>query len=215
MSARDTESNTPKEHKKVSLAQIAAISLIVVLGGALILFAVSGTWPALVAVESDSMSPHLNVGDMVLIIQKDRLGPLMTKSEAKEAGIKTFGGYGDIIVYTPNGNTRTTPLMHRIVENVTREKAIDKYGFTEEYAVGGYITKGDHNTAVDQSFSFSGIGRVYPVQEEWITGKALIAVPLVGYILLNIWPISAVILVILLLYEIIGRWQERREESEK
>ncbi|MDO5845456.1 MAG: S26 family signal peptidase [Methanocorpusculum sp.] len=202
-------------NQKVSLAQVAVIALLIICGGALLLFVVSGTWPALVAVESDSMSPNLNTGDMVLIVQKDRFGSLMTADEARASGRMTLGGYGDVIVYTPNGNTHITPLLHRIVSRVNETAAIEQYAFTPEYVIGGYITKGDNNNAVDQTFSFNGIGRVYPVKEEWVSGKALFAIPFVGYLLLNVWPISVIILALLLLYEGIGRRADRKEEREK
>ncbi|MCK7507936.1 MAG: S26 family signal peptidase [Desulfobacterales bacterium] len=40
---------------------------------ALALFLICGTWPAVVTIESESMVPNMNVGDLVVVVQKDRL----------------------------------------------------------------------------------------------------------------------------------------------
>lgn len=206
--------NIPKP-SRVTLVQSAIIVLILVVGVGTLVFGASGTWPSVVAVESDSMSPNLNIGDMVFIIQKDRLGDILTGSEAEAMGVMSFGGYGDIIVYNPNGNTHTTALIHRVVAWVNETEAVETYGFSPEYADAGYITKGDNNDAVDQTFAFSGVGRVYPVQDDWIVGKAVATVPYLGFLPMYIWQIAVFILIILLLYEWRSRVVEKREERKE
>lgn len=210
----DKEKPESKSSRK-TLIQTAVIIIILVIGLACVIFGASGTWPSVVAVESDSMSPNLNVGDLVFIVQKDRLGEIVTMEDAKVTNQMTLGGYGDIIVYNPNGNTHTTAIIHRVIDRVDETKAIELYGFSADSAKSGYITKGDNNDAEDQTFAFNGIGRVYPVQDEWIVGKALFAIPFLGFLPMYIWQIAVLILAILLVYEWHSRRTSKKEKAEE
>ncbi|HIH03614.1 MAG TPA: S26 family signal peptidase, partial [Methanoregulaceae archaeon] len=53
---------------------------------ALALFLVSGTWPAVVTIESESMVPNMNVGDLVLVVSADRFGNLTTSEDGALTG---------------------------------------------------------------------------------------------------------------------------------
>ena len=78
---------------------------------------------------------------------------------------------------------------------------------------GGYITKGDNNNFSDQgSLVFAGTGPVEPVQKDWVVGKALFAIPLVGLLPLNIVPVIIVVIILMVLYEL---WLRRQEENQK
>src|SRR5512139_2463608 len=78
--------------------------IVAVVGGiALALFLISGTWPAVVTIESQSMVPHMNVGDLVFVVQKDRFGALQTWVQGNSTGYQKFEDYGDVIIYQPNG----------------------------------------------------------------------------------------------------------------
>jgi len=113
------------EHWAVSLARDILWVVGVVGGIALALFLICGTWPALVTVESGSMEPHMNIGDLVVVVQADRFGPLQAWDEAKTTGYQKFGDYGDVIIYRPNGETdfwasigllplsKQHPIIHR------------------------------------------------------------------------------------------------------
>ena len=59
---------------------------------------------------------------------------------------------------------------------------------------GGYLTKGDNNVRSDQGSYLSRmeLGVIQPVKPEWIVGKALFAIPLLGYIPLNIIPVAII-----------------------
>lgn len=165
----------------------------VVVGGfALVLFLVCGTWPALVTIESESMVPHMNVGDLVVVVDEDRYGELTTWAEGNTTGYQAFGDYGDVIVYKPNGADNVHPIIHRAM------------AWTEGPPHAGYITKGDNNAGVDQRGIYPGLGAIEPVQKEWIVGKALFAIPLLGYPALHIVPFAAILIVIMLLYELIS-----------
>lgn len=180
----------------------------VVAGVALILFLVSGTWPAVVAVESESMVPNMNVGDLVFVAAYDRYGPLTSWAEGQETGYAKFATYpdrqgnqvyGDVIIYKPNGDTSVHPIIHR---------AIVWYDNT---STPGYITKGDNNPTVDQDAYYQGIGVIQPVQKEWIVGKALFAIPLVGYLPLHIVEFAAIVIVLMLIWE----WYSRRRDENR
>ena len=53
---------------RINLIRDIGIIFAIVLGVGAALFAVSGTWPAMVAVESQSMVPNLNVNDLVFVV---------------------------------------------------------------------------------------------------------------------------------------------------
>ncbi len=74
---------------------------------ALALYLLCGTWPAVVTIESGSMIPNMNIGDLVVVVQKDRFGELQTWDDGRISGYKKFGDYGDVIIYRPNGITDT------------------------------------------------------------------------------------------------------------
>jgi len=93
------------EHWAVSLARDLLWVIGVVGGIALVLYLICGTWPAVVTIESGSMIPHMNIGDLVVVVQKDRFGELETWDDGKISGYQKFGDYGDVIIYRPNGYT--------------------------------------------------------------------------------------------------------------
>ncbi|HOS67931.1 MAG TPA: S26 family signal peptidase, partial [Methanoculleus sp.] len=53
------------DNRVVSLARDLLWVVVVVGGIALALYLFAGTWPAVVTIESESMVPHMNVGDLV------------------------------------------------------------------------------------------------------------------------------------------------------
>ncbi|MDO9549632.1 MAG: S26 family signal peptidase [Methanoregula sp.] len=93
------------DHWAVSLARDLLWVVAVVGCIALALFLICGCWPAVVTIESESMVPNMNVGDLVVVVQKDRFGDLQTWDDGKTSGYQKFGDYGDVIIYRPNGAT--------------------------------------------------------------------------------------------------------------
>jgi len=109
-------------HPVVAFARELLWVVAVVAGIALVLFLVSGTWPAVVTIESESMAPHMNVGDLVFVVRADRLGELQTWESGKATGYLKFGDSGDVLIFTRNGAAGSLipglgggvhPIIHR------------------------------------------------------------------------------------------------------
>lgn len=186
---------------------------------ALALFLVSGTWPAVVTIESESMVPNMNVGDLVLVVAADRYGNLTTSEEGALTGYGKFNTHnnsagepvwGDVIIYRPNGNTQYHPIIHRALEYANESEAATLFGADH----GGYITKGDHNTIRDQDGGYAGLGRLQPVKPEWIVGKALVAIPLVGYLPLHLFEVAVIVIGLMLLFELVQWWRQKGTGTE-
>jgi signal peptidase len=187
-----------------------------VVGGiALVLFLICGTWPAVVTIESQSMVPNMNVGDLVVVVQKDRYGSFETWSDGKTSGRLMYGEYGDVIIYKPNGLSSIHPIIHRAIQYVDEEPVTEIRGiqllgnYTPPHP--GYITWGDNNLRPDQGLNYPGIGIIEPVKDEWVIGKALFAVPLVGYLPLHIIEVTAVIIGIMILHEMYLRSKDAKK----
>ncbi|WFN36322.1 S26 family signal peptidase [Methanomicrobium antiquum] len=216
-SAKQNSKDKPKKEQKNPLdkflnSEDSAVSFIrdilLVLGAvgiiALLLILVSGTWPAVVAVESESMVPNMNIGDLVFVVSADRYGDLQTWEDGLSSGYAKFNNYpdkqgnsvfGDVIIYRPNGDDSVHPIIHRA------------YGWYESnesnpLTNSGYITKGDNNNVYDQLSGISGIGVIKPVKSEWIIGKALFSVPYLGYAPLHLFEFAVILIAIMIIHEL-------------
>jgi len=196
-SARDDGDDSPGAIEYVTDVVGSAGAVLLV---GLLLFAVSGVWPPLVAIESPSMDPHIQKGDLVFVMEEERFaGPnaqhgVVTAQQG--ANYARFQQPGDVVVYEPDGNGRRTPIIHRAMFYV--EEGENWYDRADPDAVGnanscvelancpandsGFITKGDNNNQYDQ------VGRSPisdPVEPEWIIGTAEWRVPFLGEIRLG------------------------------
>ncbi|MFW5904297.1 MAG: S26 family signal peptidase [Candidatus Saliniplasma sp.] len=112
-------------HKEIILilkdAFVAMIILSIVLSS---LFIYTGRWPPMVVVESPSMSHGegnppaselgvIDTGDIVAVKSVDNREDVVTYIEGKGTGYKTYGQYGDVIVFRPDGSQDYTPVIHR------------------------------------------------------------------------------------------------------
>jgi len=263
------------EHPWIAFAREIIWIVAVVAGIALVLHLASGTWPAVVTIESESMVPHMNVGDLVFVVEKDRYGTLQTWQSGRETGYMKFDEYGDVLIYSPNGAEGSLipslgggihPIIHRAMDTTDTSTSIPVYYYfypgqgspdrylpvtiddnawiledgtivariqngllipdkgnatpDEGYIViseqvsknGGYLTKGDNNVRSDQGsyLSRAELGVIQPVKPEWIVGKAFFAIPLIGYIPLNIKLVAVILILVLVGWE----FYQRRKSGE-
>ncbi|MEZ3116053.1 S26 family signal peptidase [Halobaculum sp. MBLA0147] len=181
----------------VFLRETLSSALIVAVVG-LVLFSVSGVWPPMVAVESGSMEPHMEKGDLVFVTEPGRFAPdagvgetgVVPAQVGAETGYATFGASGSVIVYNPP-NRVGPPIIHRARFYVEAgENWYDRAN--PDYLPGdscgeishcpaphaGFVTKGDNNGMYDQVNSIDAP----PVRPEWIRGVARVRIPLLGWI---------------------------------
>jgi signal peptidase len=134
-----------------------------------------GLYTPMVAVESESMVPHIQIGDIIFMESIDRTG-IVTQKDGKQSAYTSFDDFGDVILYRPFGRDKVTPIIHRAMYYVEKGEPMWDGGPSAPHA--GYITKGDNNPSYDQKGSVSYL---QPVQKNWIIGVARFdRVPIAG-----------------------------------
>ncbi len=178
---------------------LSSVAIVLLVG--LVLFGVSGVWPPLVAVESGSMEPHMERGDLVFVVDETRFvgdepidgTGVVTYDAGATAGYEQFGNPGDVIIFKPDGSESQTPIIHRAHFWVDKDENWVETKANPEYTGGatcaelrtcpapyaGFVTKGDNNPGYDQAPGGAGKGIVKP---EWITGKAMFRIPWLGHV---------------------------------
>ncbi|PXF61373.1 MAG: S26 family signal peptidase [Candidatus Methanogaster sp.] len=122
---------------------------------------------------SESMGPNMHIGDLVFIRNVPSTG-IVTREDGATSGYRTFGDYGNVILYRKYGRTDVTPIIHRAMYYVEAGEPMWDGGPVAPHA--GYITKGDNNYVIDQHNLCTE-----PIREEWIDGVACFRVPYTGY----------------------------------
>jgi len=169
------------------------LSLSIVAAIGLVLFAATGVWPPMVAVESNSMDPNINKYDLVVVSEPGRFAPGeandqgLVMAETSEASYESFNEPGSVIVYDYPGRVGS-PIIHRVRFQVNAGEnwyhraspdAIDAESCAEltncPAPHAGYITKGDNNRRYDQA---NGVAPV--VKPDWINGVARFRIPYLG-----------------------------------
>lgn len=99
------------ENPKITLVREILFVLLTVGAVVALLLLICGTWPAVVTIESESMVPNMNVGDLVLVVSPDRYGALESRFDNlsnylsdNPTGLEKYALEGDVIIYQPNGN---------------------------------------------------------------------------------------------------------------
>ena len=173
----------------------AAVTIGTVLVVGAVLFAAAGVWPPLVAIESPSMEPTVERGDMVAVSGPERFSGVSADEHgvvtvAAADGYDRLGGDGDVIVFDPPDRAGP-PIIHRVQfrvvagENWYDRADASHVGTADDCAEltacpaphAGYVTKGDNNDAYDQA---TGIAPV--VRPSWIEAKAQLHIPELGWI---------------------------------
>jgi len=110
---------------------IAVIIMLIIIGT---LWAYTGNWPPMVVVESSSMMHGedsdvgvIDTGDLVLVKKTEGKKDITTYFEGKNKDYKTYGDYGDVIIYEKDGINPDeaadmglnpdfyTPVIHRVI----------------------------------------------------------------------------------------------------
>ncbi len=163
----------------VSLARDLVSVILAVIVFASVSYMVFGMWTPMVAVESGSMEPHMNIGDIIFIKSIDRT-QVITYAEGKEKAYTSFGNYGNVILYKPYGKEGVTPIIHRAMYHVEKGEPMWENGYPAPYS--GYITKGD-NVVTNKYYDQQGqVSYLMPVKEEWVIGVAKYRIPYLGYL---------------------------------
>src|SRR5208283_3483110 len=140
---------------------------------------VFGLWTPMVVVESGSLEPHMQIGDIIFVKSIDRVN-ISTNEEGKNLGYKSFEDYGDVILYRPYGLEGVTPIIHRAMYRVEAGESMWDLGPSAPYS--GYITKGD-NAVTNKRFDQEGqISYDMPIKDKWIIGTAQYRIPYLGYL---------------------------------
>ena len=183
-----------------------ATSVLAVVGIGLLLFAISGVWPPMVAIESGSMQPNIGVGDLVFVMEEDRFPSdraiegtgVATVYSSTGSDYRKFNKAGDVIVYEPDGDGRATPVIHRaqfyVEEGENWYDAADPKHLPEDVDScddlehcpaehDAFITRGDNPRTNMQYDQVQGVSR--PVRPEWVIGTAEFRVPGLGWLRLN------------------------------
>lgn len=126
MAAKEKKaSRIPKKYEPVVLfLRDAAVAVLFVAIVLIAMYAYTGLWPPLVVVESDSMMhgyeniSHIgtiDTGDLVLVKKVDKAVDVETYVDGYSSGHRTYGDYGDVVIYKRGGSDSTTPIIHRAV----------------------------------------------------------------------------------------------------
>jgi signal peptidase len=201
--AAETEDDEASSWVLVFRDVVITVLAVALIGG--YLFAISGVWPPMVAIESGSMEPNMNVNDMVFVMDNDRFEPaaaqggtgVVTAHSGEAVGYTQYGKSGDVIIFEPGGDEDATPIIHRAMFWV--EGGENWYDRANESYIGaadscaelsacpapnaGFITKGDANSGYDQA-SFGGSNN--PVKPDWVVGTAELRAPRLGWFRLQL-----------------------------
>ncbi|MGA8303538.1 MAG: S26 family signal peptidase [Thermoplasmata archaeon] len=111
---------------------VAVAIIVVMLVG---LYAYTQNWPPVYVVESDSMQHGstdilgvINTGDLVLA-QRLPTNQITTYVAGLQTGYSTYGEYGDVILYSANGQG-STPIIHRAIIFLQWDPATSSYNAT-------------------------------------------------------------------------------------
>ncbi len=119
---------------------IAAIIVVAIIMGALMAYC--QVWPPVVVVESGSMSHSIDsqigvidTGDMVLVKDSPTKDDIVTYVGGEGTNQRSYGEFGNVIIYKPNGNSLATPIIHRAVlwleinESMVSEQPSGRYDY--------------------------------------------------------------------------------------
>lgn len=190
-----------------------AFALAVVAGLVLAVFALTGTWPPVVVVESGSMMHDgtafgrvgtIDPGDLVFVVAVDDPGDVTPAALARlDDGPSRYGAFGDVIIFRTGGGTA---VIHRamawvdvtVAEDGEPRYTVEGYGVRDARSItipelglsdyrpdrAGFLTQGDANRAADQAAGIGGTTQ--PIGVADVLGRAQGEVPWFGLIKLMV-----------------------------
>lgn len=114
----------------------AGVALLLVVLILVTMYAYTGLWPPLVVVESNSMMhgddnlSHIgtiDTGDLVLVRKVTKVSEVKTYMDGVVSGHRTYGDYGDVVIYKPGGTDSRTPIIHRAILYLEYDSANNCY----------------------------------------------------------------------------------------
>jgi signal peptidase len=108
-----------KKYKGIWDMVVVLVLFILVLSS---LYAYTQVWPPFVVIESSSMQHGyqykygiINAGDIVIVKHITSINQIQTYVQGEADGFKSYGEYGNVILYHENGLTNTVPIIHRAI----------------------------------------------------------------------------------------------------
>ncbi len=163
---------------------LVALAVIVVL--LVSLYAYTDNWPPVYVVESDSMQHGytdilglINTGDLVLA-QKIPTDQITDYVMGMKTGYSTYGEYGDVILYRPDGSG-TTPIIHRAILYLDYNPATGSYSAPELAGLPcGSSSTAFYNTPGCATSNLTGTLDLYHVGWKSVTVSISLSSPMLG-----------------------------------
>jgi len=180
LSGVETEESKASKPKK-QRGQVAlflrdvGIALLLVVLVLVAMFAYTGLWPPIVVVESNSMMhgtdnlSHIgtiDTGDLVLVRKVTKPSDISTFVDGLSSGHRTYGDFGDVVIYWKGGSHVGTPIIHRALiylqanpDGTSYSSASLRTAPTSEWAVTNPSDSWDHltSTLIIKNISFDRI----------------------------------------------------------
>lgn len=205
------------DNSSVALIRDVLVAVLAVFIILMILWTYTGLWFAapMVAIESGSMEHHtppfgrlgtIDAGDMVLFVKVTKASDIVphggpVQGAQAQNDWRTYGDYGDVVIYRPLNRTDVSQIIHRAmcwvdvsIKNGVRTYTIKDYGMYNVTTLtipalglmnqapawdhSGFLTKGDNNSIIDEISPICP----QPVELGWISGKARMEIPWIGTI---------------------------------
>lgn len=139
--AASKRKRTPDERRRDLLLSardiaFAGVAVVIIIGA---IWAYSGVWPPMVVIESGSMMHQpeassigvIDTGDLTLVKSVEDDAEVTTYIQGQESGYRTYGNFGDVIIYAKNCDTSQTPIIHRAITRMVLNDSGTTFDFPE------------------------------------------------------------------------------------
>jgi signal peptidase len=132
---------TPQERRRANLLMVrdlggAVVAVLLIIG---LMTAYAGVWPPMVVIESGSMMHQpdassvgvIDTGDLTLVKSVGDASSVITYMQGQKTGYRTYGNFGDVIIYAKNCDRSLTPIIHRAITRVVLNASGNTFDFPE------------------------------------------------------------------------------------